>query len=80
MAKKCYYSDYKAKFMYNYHYDSEGHGEEAVRGVFDPLLVLQDGFDVRVGDDHVVQLQLRRLALSLHRSNQIHCGPGRGGK
>lgn len=45
-----------------------------LRGVLYPVLVLQDGLDVGVGDDHVVQLQLRWLTLGLHGSNQIHCG------
>lgn len=29
-----------------------------LRGILDPVLVLQDGLDVGVGDDHIVQLQL----------------------
>lgn len=49
--------------------------QEDVRSVFYPVLILQDGLDVRVGDDHIVQLQLRRLTLGLHGTNQIHCGP-----
>ena len=48
--------------------------ESDVRGILDPVLILQYGLDVRVGDDHVVQLQLRRLALRLHGSDQIHRG------
>lgn len=45
-----------------------------VRGVLDPVLILQDGLDVRVGDDHVVQLQLRRLTLGFHGTDQVNIG------
>ncbi|KAG7233916.1 hypothetical protein INR49_006416 [Caranx melampygus] len=46
---------------------------EHVHRVQSPFLCfhLKDGFDVRVGDDHVVQLQLRRFTLSFHGSDQM---------
>ena len=59
--------------------DEGGATGEDVRGVFNPVLVLQDGLDVRVGDDHVVQLQLRLLALCFHGANEIHGRPVKQG-
>lgn len=53
---------------------------KGLRGVLNPVLILQDGLDVGVGDDHVVQLQLRQLALGLHGSDQIHRGSGNTAK
>ncbi len=47
---------------------------EGIRGIFDPVFVLQHGLNVRISDDNIIQLQLWRFTLSLHRSDQIHCG------
>lgn len=53
-----------------------GQATRRLRGVLDPVLVLQDGLDVRVGDHHVVQLQLRGLRLRLHGPDEVHDGSG----
>lgn len=47
-----------------------------LRGIFNPVFILQNGLDVGVGDDNVTQLELGGLRLGLHGADEVHDGPG----